>query len=127
MYHLVPADLRHDPAQSLAPHLLSPPPSPPSPSPVLPTSTPENPEPEPILSPAHPTLLLFECVLAYMAPAASARLVQWFADLHAGGGGVLGAVVYEMFGLQDAFGQVMLGNLQVRPSCPPSPLFSTIV
>ncbi|KAI0295199.1 S-adenosyl-L-methionine-dependent methyltransferase [Russula brevipes] len=40
-------------------------------------------EPEPLLSPTLPTLLLFECVLAYMSPAASNALIQWFVDYFA--------------------------------------------
>jgi [phosphatase 2A protein]-leucine-carboxy methyltransferase len=72
---------------------------------------------EPLLSPALPTLLLFECVLAYMTPAASNALIRWFVDYFAAAGaavGPLGGVVYEMFKLNDAFGRVMLNNLKVR-------------
>jgi len=69
-----------------------------------------------------PTLLLFECVLVYLSPTASSALIQWFVDYlsgssstgNGGGGGVLGSIVYEMFGLNDAFGQVMLDNLKLR-------------
>jgi [phosphatase 2A protein]-leucine-carboxy methyltransferase len=71
----------------------------------------------PLLSPALPTLLLFECVLAYMTPTASNALIQWFVDYFAAAGpaaGPLGGVVYEMFKLNDAFGRVMLNNLKVR-------------
>ncbi|KAH9955046.1 S-adenosyl-L-methionine-dependent methyltransferase [Russula dissimulans] len=85
-------------------------------------------EPPPLLSPTLPTLLLFECVLAYMDPAASNALVRWFVDYFAappplaGGAGTtstaagapLGGVVYEMFKLNDAFGRVMLNNLKSR-------------
>ena len=51
-----------------------------------------------------------------MDPAASSRLIRWFADYFSGpdATGALGGIVYEMFGLQDSFGQVMLNNLQVR-------------
>jgi [phosphatase 2A protein]-leucine-carboxy methyltransferase len=70
---------------------------------------------EPMLSPTLPTLLLFECVLAYMDPAASNALIQWFVDYFAAvPGGLLGGVVYEMFKLNDPFGRVMLNNLKVR-------------
>ena len=70
---------------------------------------------EPMLSPTLPTLLLFECVLAYMDPAASNALIRWFVDYFAPApGGLLGGVVYEMFNLNDAFGRVMLNNLRVR-------------
>jgi [phosphatase 2A protein]-leucine-carboxy methyltransferase len=68
-----------------------------------------------MLSPTLPTLLLFECVLAYMDPAASNALIRWFVDYFAAApGGLLGGVVYEMFKLNDAFGRVMLNNLKVR-------------
>jgi [phosphatase 2A protein]-leucine-carboxy methyltransferase len=70
------------------------------------------------LSTALPTLLLFECVLVYMSPEASSALIQWFVDLfrpsiQTSTPGTLGGMVYEMFGLEDAFGQVMMNNLQV--------------
>ncbi|KAJ7675490.1 leucine carboxyl methyltransferase [Mycena rosella] len=68
-----------------------------------------------ILSPALPTLLLFECVLVYMLPAASSALLQWFIDYFSpSGSGVLGSIVYEMFRLQDSFGRVMVENLKAR-------------
>jgi [phosphatase 2A protein]-leucine-carboxy methyltransferase len=71
----------------------------------------------PLLSATLPTLLLFECVLAYMTDAASNALIRWFVDYFAAAGkaaGPLGGVVYEMFKLNDAFGRVMLSNLKVR-------------
>ena len=88
VYHLLPCDLRLPPAKALGPVL------------------------EPLLAPSLRTLLLFECVLAYMTPDASSALLRWFVD-HMGAG-VLGCVVYEMFGLNDAFGKVMVNNLKVR-------------
>ncbi|KAI9441619.1 leucine carboxyl methyltransferase [Lactarius indigo] len=95
VYNLLPVDLRTPPVVSLEPLLGS--------------------GDEPLLSPSLPTLLLFECVLAYMAPSASNTLVQWFVDYFGSpGGGLLGAVVYEMFKLGDAFGRVMLNNLKSR-------------
>jgi [phosphatase 2A protein]-leucine-carboxy methyltransferase len=41
--------------------------------------------------------------------------MQWFVDLFSQTStpGTMGGVVYEMFGLEDAFGQVMMNNLQV--------------
>jgi [phosphatase 2A protein]-leucine-carboxy methyltransferase len=110
-YHLLPVDLRLDPTDSLRPLLSSP------------ASTGTLASSAPLLSPSLPTLLLFECVLVYMSPAESSRLVQWFVDYFTVSankpyGAVLGGIVYEMFGLGDAFGKVMLSNLKVhlRPS-----------
>ncbi|KAI0042561.1 leucine carboxyl methyltransferase [Auriscalpium vulgare] len=91
VYNLLPVDLRHSPESSLRPLLASP----------------EN----PLLSPSLPTLLLFECVLVYMTPAASDALIQWFVDYLSA---PLGSIVYEMFGLGDSFGRVMLNNLRSR-------------
>ena len=101
VYNLLPVDLRTPPAASLAPLLAS-------------NSGKDD---EPLLSPSLPTLLLFECVLAYMAPDASNALIRWFVNHFAAAGataGPLGGVVYEMFKLNDAFGRVMLHNLKVR-------------
>lgn len=68
----------------------------------------------PVLSNNLPTLLLFECVLAYVQPEASNALVGWFVDYFSPvPNAVLGGLVYEMFGLEDAFGKVMLNNLRV--------------
>ncbi|KAJ6632530.1 leucine carboxyl methyltransferase [Mycena sp. CBHHK59/15] len=94
-YHLLPADLRLPPADTIGPLLAS--------------------ASGAILSPTLPTLLLFECVLVYMTPAASSTLLQWFIDYFSPeGGGVLGSIVYEMFSLQDSFGRVMVDNLKAR-------------
>jgi [phosphatase 2A protein]-leucine-carboxy methyltransferase len=102
VYHLLAADLRAPPSESLGPAL---------------TSAVEG--QSPLVSPKLPTLLLFECVLAYMAPSASSRLLEWFKEYFSqtsgadGSDGVLGCVVYEMFGLTDQFGLVMINNLKV--------------
>lgn len=82
-----------------------------------------------LLSPSLPTLLLFECVLVYMAPESSSALVDWFVNYFTStpDGSIIGAIVYEMFGLQDAFGQVMLNNLQVLESLFPLVAFTSIV
>ncbi|KAH7909366.1 S-adenosyl-L-methionine-dependent methyltransferase [Hygrophoropsis aurantiaca] len=102
-YHLRPADLRLPPTEVLSSCLNS-----------------------DILNPTLPTLLLFECVLVYMTPNASAAVIQWFVDYFecaastqgtSGASdrpGILGGIVYEMFGLGDAFGQVMMNNLRAR-------------
>jgi len=107
-YHLLPCDLRLPPTTSLAPVLSE------------------------LLSPSLPTLLLCECVLVYISPESSAALFDWFVN-HFGtarDGSVLGAVVYEMFGLQDAFGQVMLNNLRSRnvslPGAAPYPTIESL-
>ncbi|KAI1791222.1 leucine carboxyl methyltransferase [Ganoderma leucocontextum] len=98
VYHLLAADLRTPPTDSLAPLLAT--------------------QPEPLLSPSLPTLLLFECVLAYMRPEASNATLQWFTSYFSafpeGAHGILGCIVYEMFALEDAFGKVMVNNLKVR-------------
>ncbi|KIJ65957.1 hypothetical protein HYDPIDRAFT_174736 [Hydnomerulius pinastri MD-312] len=111
-YHLLPCDLRQPPSK-IFPSLIG-----------------------EILSPSLPTLLLFECVLVYMSPEASSAIIQWFVDYFAqsgpdtSGAGVLGAIVYEMFGLQDAFGQVMMNNLRSRnvslPGASPYPTLESL-
>jgi len=107
VYNLLPLDLRTPPAVSLAP--------------LLSGGLRNEDDGEPMLSPTLPTLLLFECVLAYMDTAASNALIRWFVDYFAAApGGLLGGVVYEMFKLNDAFGRVMLNNLKVRCGSLPS-------
>ena len=98
-YHLIPADLRMHPSESVAPLLTS----------ASPSSRSQE---GPLLSPNLPTLLLFECVLVYVSPEASQALIQWFVSYFASSS-ILGAVVYEMFGLNDSFGAVMVENLKV--------------
>ncbi|KAH7103760.1 leucine carboxyl methyltransferase [Auriculariales sp. MPI-PUGE-AT-0066] len=63
-----------------------------------------------LLDPTIPTLFIAECVLAYMDRGASDRLLRKIADHF----DCSAAVVYEMFGLDDAFGRVMRENLQAR-------------
>ena len=47
----------------------------------------------------------------------TATFIQWFTDYFSSdGNAVLGGIVYEMFGLGDAFGRVMLNNLRVCSS-----------
>jgi [phosphatase 2A protein]-leucine-carboxy methyltransferase len=110
-YHLLPCDLRNPPAD-IFPNLF-----------------------KEYLSPALPTLLLFECVLVYMSPEASSTLIQWFVDFfspspHTPSPGALGCTVYEMFGLEDAFGQVMMSNLRARnvslPGAKPYPSLESL-
>jgi len=96
-YHLLPVDLRKDPSETLSPLILS--------------NVDEN-RPG-ILDPSLPTLLIFECVLVYMPPELSSRLLRWFVDhTRSSSRGVLGCIVYEMFGLNDSFGRVMVDNLK---------------
>ncbi|KAI0691904.1 S-adenosyl-L-methionine-dependent methyltransferase [Cytidiella melzeri] len=95
VYHLLPADLRLPPSETMM---------------ILSQTNASN--AGVILSPELPTLLIFECVLVYMTPDASAALLQWFVDYFPSA--VLGSVVYEMFGLNDAFGKVMMNNLKAR-------------
>ena len=100
-YHLLPVDLRLSPSETLSPSLIG-----------LGSGS------NPILSSSLPTLLLFECVLAYMTPEASDVLIKWFIDYFSSTpNAVLGGLVYEMFGLEDSFGKVMLNNLRVIPTC----------
>ena len=90
IYNLLPVDLRHPPATGLEPHVA------------------------PLLDPTLPTLVLCECVLAYLLPSTSDGLISWFRE-HCKN--VLGVAIYEMFGLDDSFGRVMKSNLKVR-TCP---------
>jgi len=58
-----------------------------------------------------------------MTPSASNALIQWFVDyFRPPNGALLGAVIYEMFRLGDAFGRVMLNNLKVSFRSPSSSL-----
>lgn len=96
-YQLVPVDLRRSPHETLDSTLAA-----------------IDDQGAPLLSPSLPTLLLFECVLVYMSPEASSALFQWFVDyLSTGQQAILGSVVYEMFGLNDPFGRMMVNNLKV--------------
>ncbi|KAF9047438.1 leucine carboxyl methyltransferase [Panaeolus papilionaceus] len=97
-YNLLPGDLRHPPDELFGPLYR------------------EGVEGQPpILDSELPTLILFECVLAYIEPTISSRLLRWFTNVgQQSSGGVLGCIVYEMFGLLDAFGRVMINNLKER-------------
>jgi len=90
-YHLLGADLRKPPFETL--------------------NTLISPESGALLDPSLPTLLLCECVLVYMTLNESSAILQWFREYFKES--VLGCVVYEMFGLDDAFGRVMVNNLRV--------------
>jgi tRNA wybutosine-synthesizing protein 4 len=60
-----------------------------------------------------PTLFIAECVLVYLPPEASQRLVQWCADTCRD---AVGFVLYEQIKPDDAFGKQMLINLEVGGS-----------
>jgi [phosphatase 2A protein]-leucine-carboxy methyltransferase len=95
-FHLLPVDLRKDPSESLEPLLFA------------------DTDHSALLDPSVPTLLVFECVLVYMSPEESSKLLRWFVDKsRSSPDSVLGSVVYEMFGLNDGFGRVMVNNLKV--------------
>lgn len=87
VYNLHSADLRNRPEESMAPVIE-------------------------LLDKSIPTLLLFECVLAYMSPGSSSALTSFFANYFSESAPLAG-IVYEMFGLEDAFGRVMKNNLKV--------------
>jgi [phosphatase 2A protein]-leucine-carboxy methyltransferase len=108
-FHLLPVDLRIDPSESLEPLLFS-----------------ANADNSALLDPSVPTLLVFECVLVYMSPESSSRLLRWFVEKsRSTPNGVLGSIVYEMFGLNDAFGRVMVNNL--KASVPSVRNYTTLV
>ncbi|KII95638.1 hypothetical protein PLICRDRAFT_98074 [Plicaturopsis crispa FD-325 SS-3] len=113
VYHLFPADLRLPPSDTVAPLLSS-----------YAESSGD------VLDPRLPTLLIFECVLAYMTPAASSALLRYFVDYFAAHGTALGGIVYEMFGLNDSFGRVMRENLKSRnislPGVDPYPTVASL-
>jgi len=88
VYNLHAADLRKPPAEAVEPVIG-------------------------LLSKTVPTILLFECVLAYMSPEASSALITFFADYFKQSAPLAG-IVYEMFGLEDSFGRVMKNNLKAR-------------
>ncbi|KAJ3760683.1 S-adenosyl-L-methionine-dependent methyltransferase [Lentinula raphanica] len=97
LYYLLPADLRQNPTLSLS-SLIT-----------------RNGDAPPLLDASLPTLLIFECVLVYMSPQESNTLLRWFHTYFASqNDGRLGAIVYEMFGLGDSFGRVMVSNLRTR-------------
>jgi len=115
-YHMLPADPRSHSSEPIAPLFTS-------------TSPSSSSQECPILSSDLPTLLLFECVLVYVAPEASQVLVQWFVDYLAPSS-VLGVMVYKMFGLNASFRTMIAENLKVRgvslPGAEPHPAFESL-
>ncbi|XP_044836465.1 leucine carboxyl methyltransferase 1 isoform X1 [Mauremys mutica] len=57
-----------------------------------------------------PTLLIAECVLVYMTPEQSARLLKWAANTFR----AAMIINYEQVNMADRFGQIMIENLQRR-------------
>jgi len=115
-YYLLPGDIRQPPRETLEPMLFSP----------------RDNGQSSILDPSLPTLLLFECVLVYMSPSSSSRLLEWFVQINKRTqSGALGCIVYEMFGLDDAFGRVMVANLRERqiylPGAQPYPTSESLL
>ena len=57
-----------------------------------------------------------------MSPESASALIDWFMNHFTSTHeeSIIGAIVYEMFGLQDTFGQAMLNNLRVSLPVPPS-------
>ncbi|KLO13678.1 leucine carboxyl methyltransferase [Schizopora paradoxa] len=88
VYNLLPADLRKPPAEGMQAVIE-------------------------LLDKDVPTLLLFECVLAYISPELSSALIKHFASYFRDSAPLAG-IVYEMFGLEDSFGRVMKNNLKAR-------------
>lgn len=57
-----------------------------------------------------PTLIISECCLCYLEVETAQDVLKWFADRISS----LGIVLYEPIGVDDAFGQMMVGNLAAR-------------
>ncbi|CED83439.1 Carboxymethyl transferase [Phaffia rhodozyma] len=64
-----------------------------------------------IFDPSKPTLWIAECLLVYLDSVVSERTVEWFPKVCTGW---VGGIVYEMFGLDDSFGKVLVSNLKSR-------------
>ena len=62
---------------------------------------------------ALPTLLISECCLIYLEPAAADAVLDYFASLFPSAT-PLGVVLYEPFNPFDSFGKVMVSNLAAR-------------
>ncbi|GAA5883007.1 hypothetical protein JCM3774_001757 [Rhodotorula dairenensis] len=94
----------------------------------------------PPLDPSVPTLLLLECVLVYLEPETTSRLLRWFCDTfrtlnseeeEEGESGRRSAIVaYDPFRLQDQFGTIMKRNLALRsltlPGAESTPTLSSL-
>uniref|UniRef100_A0A8C1C358 Leucine carboxyl methyltransferase 1 n=1 Tax=Cyprinus carpio carpio TaxID=630221 RepID=A0A8C1C358_CYPCA len=62
------------------------------------------------INPELPTLFLSECVLVYMTPEKSSKLLNWVADTFP----TAMFINYEQVNMNDRFGQIMIENLQRR-------------
>lgn len=62
------------------------------------------------LDPKQPTLFLSECVLIYVNTSDSAALIRWSSNLFPESM----FVIYEQINPNDAFGKMMVTNLDVR-------------
>uniref|UniRef100_A0A8D0H427 Leucine carboxyl methyltransferase 1 n=1 Tax=Sphenodon punctatus TaxID=8508 RepID=A0A8D0H427_SPHPU len=62
------------------------------------------------MNPLLPTLLVAECVLVYMTPQQSTRLLKWAANTFQ----AAMFINYEQVNMADRFGQIMIENLQRR-------------
>jgi tRNA wybutosine-synthesizing protein 4 len=62
------------------------------------------------LDPAAPTLIISECVLIYLKPDESRGILSYLRDFLTGDIALMG---YEMINPSDAFGRMMLENLEV--------------
>ncbi|KAA0725286.1 Leucine carboxyl methyltransferase 1 [Triplophysa tibetana] len=62
------------------------------------------------INPELPTLFMSECVLVYITPEQSSKLVRWIADTFP----TSMFINYEQVNMDDRFGQIMIENLQRR-------------
>ena len=62
------------------------------------------------LDPTLPTLFLSECVLVYIEPESSGKLIHWIADTFS----LAAFVTYEQINPDDPFGEQMMSNLKRR-------------
>ncbi|KAL7414340.1 leucine carboxyl methyltransferase 1 [Mrakia frigida] len=76
-----------------------------------------NPLPADLIEPSLPTLWIAECLLVYLDPEISEGLVKWFEEKC---DAWVGGIVYEMTGLNDSFGKVLISNLSSRQISLPS-------
>ena len=68
----------------------------------------------PHIDPSLPTLLISECCLIYLAPAAADAVVNYFTKHLFAPSMPLGIILYEPINPSDAFGKVMVSNLAQR-------------